>query len=80
MSVADTVKAYANSHGIDGLKSVSVEVGGQEAPSPSRLAGATVKVGLRGELSHGDVIQLKRAGEQCNIHTSLAQGVIVAVV
>jgi len=80
MCVAGTIKAYANAHGIEGLESVSVGVTGQEAISPSRLASATVEIALSGALSHDDVVRLKRAGEHCKIHTTLAAGVIVRVV
>jgi uncharacterized OsmC-like protein len=78
--VADAIRDYAESHGVEGLKCVFIEVFGHEAISPSRLATATVEIAVEGEISPDDVIRLKRAGEHCKIHTTLAAGVIVRLV
>jgi uncharacterized OsmC-like protein len=79
MCVAGTIHAFADNHGINALESVSVDVVGTEATSPSRLTNATLKIRLTGSLSHDDIVRLKRAGEHCKIHTTLAQGVIVRI-
>jgi uncharacterized OsmC-like protein len=79
MCVAGTVRAYAEHHGIDGLESVRVDVTGEEVGPPTRLATATLTIGLEGELNDGDRTRLVRAGAHCKIHTTLSRGVDVHI-
>lgn len=75
--VAGTIRSYAESHGIDGLSGVRVEVLGSEVRSPSRLASAALEVTLEGAVAPEDAMRLRRAGQHCKIHASLARGVEV---
>jgi uncharacterized OsmC-like protein len=77
MCVAGTVRAYAEHHAVTGLAQVRVDVTGEEVGPPTRLATATVAIGLEGELSADERARLLRAGTHCKIHTTLSRGVDV---
>jgi uncharacterized OsmC-like protein len=79
MCVAGTVRSYANSHGVEGLDSVTVEVHGEEVGPPTRLATATLSIRLDGALRDEDRVRLLRAGAHCKIHTTLTHGVDVRI-
>jgi putative redox protein len=77
MCVAGTVRAYAENHGVEGLRSVAVDVTGEEVGAPTRLATATLAIRLEGDVSDDDRARLLRAGAHCKIHTTLSRGVDV---
>lgn len=79
MCVAGTVRGFAESHGIEGLRNVRVNATGEEVSSPTRLATATLSIELIGDLSDDDRARLLRAGAHCKIHTTLSRGVDVHI-
>jgi uncharacterized OsmC-like protein len=75
MCVAGTIRAFARSHGIEGLESVNADVLGEEVGPSSRLWAAGIAISLGGRVSDEDAIRLRRSSAHCKIHTTLATGV-----
>ena len=77
--ILGTVRAYAKNHGITGLREVQVEVLGEEAVSPARIARVKVALALAGNLSEEDELRLHRAAGACKIHNTLSRGLEIQI-
>lgn len=77
MCVADAIRSFAEENGVEGLEEVVVGVRGREATPPARLVSADVTIALVGSISDDDAGRLRKVGEHCKIHNTLACGVEV---